>query len=1463
MEPGFLTEGKTEALSVTLKTTNDNVHTYAQITRKLLPINSNTIDKRPFMTAVTNTKAIKWLLDTGASLSVIEEELFNQLNIPKRKVPDPFRTVTGATGHSLQLLGTYLIPLTIPRYGTVVYPITVAKVLPTKAILGNDFLKKYGVIIDSSTGKHVIKGLQTSILVLNKDTFIPPMSGKLVKLKPLTNSCELPLGTQGVIENKANTDNTYEILEVMTTVSQEGLVTTAITNNTHTELRIPKGTELATMEPIRLATPFSTILNNIQKQETDKPISNKKNNLIRKLAKIEGSPEFRDKCLQLLMQYHTCISEGPYDLGRTSFMQHTIYRDHTRPIHIKQFRLPWEHRQHIHNFVDELLKKGCIQISKSPYNAPIFCVQKPHGGGLRVVQDFRQLNERTVPDRYVIREIADCIDEIGRRKSQIFTSLDLTSGFWQLKLNPESRECTAFTVPGRGRYEWVTMPMGLHGAPASFARMMDCVMQGAEGIITYIDDLLIHSPTEKQHLVDLQTCLERLSRYNLKLNLTKCLFAASKIPYLGYTLTREGVQPGEEKTKAVQMMPEPNTVRKIKEFTGLTNYFRHMIPGYTNLSSKLTRLTALDSDWKGGPLPEDARKAFNKLKLKLCSQPILAYPQKDLPFILATDAATGDTYYPGGLGAVLMQVDAQGNERVISYASRSLKKHELNYSAYLLERQAAVWAIEHFSVYLKGKQFTLITDHKPLEALNNRQQKTLDRLQELLCEYQFKVKYREGATNTVPDALSRNTVDEIVGFPTMGLTKTQLRTTQRSDTNIQLVLQYLKLRKLPQNNQLAKKIISLANITILNNDLVYVITDPHKDELIPLLWVPQAYTQLIIKAAHCTPYAGHVGITKTLNRITDKYWWPSMREEVHQFIYTCTTCQRSKDPPKMYKIQPERQQWQVPDRPNQRIHMDLFGPLKTSGQGNKYVMVITDAFSKYAVAKAINNKDANTVAEALFTEWICRFSCPKVIVSDNGKEFINSVMKHLLQRLGIRHFKTSVGHPQTNAAAETFNRTIINYMKSMLNDNTLDWETWIPSMLLAYNTRIHEATKTTPFFLTYSMDPSLPYFDLNLPRIPYSDSWAEYAYRQSIHAWKLANIHLVVAGQQNASQQQIRNDPLFKKGDKVLVLRPTLQTGQNAKFLQQWTKHFIVMNQVGPVTYTVKNEKTGRQSLFHLTRLKKDDTKSRSNMIESSDEEEGVSITVQDEHYNQFTAPVQQQTRRSGPQTNQTAGTQSTSVVPNLANYGANSQNEKTTSRSPENSQNTGNRTKSQPATDNTTTTTIRSAEGPKQRLSDPGGDNRIGNDPQRPGERTYSAGPKRRYNTRQRTHRSEITSSTMAQNDPNAEGHPGQHTGTSSSEYQTPGTTPDHSSGDEDVFFSPGRPTRTVNLGPGTRTLSKAGSPEGTGHATRSKTKTMPDQYKLLPFNYLQEEKNKRKQARADSTASAKQKTKDNNKLQ
>ena len=278
------------------------------------------------------------------------------------------------------------------------------------------------------------------------------------------------------------------------------------------------------------------------------------------------------------------------------------------------------------------------------------------------MQDFRKLNEASFDDKYSLPEVQQCIDNIGKANSKIFSSLDLTSGFWQLALHRNSQEPTAFSVPGRGRYH------------------------------CYIDDILVHSASFEQHLEHLRKCFLRLRQHNLKLNLAKCHFGAQKIDYLGHSLTPLGVKPNQQHLTAVSDFPEPQTVKQIREFTGLTNYFRQYIPNYTLTSSVLTQLTQKNSPWKKGPLPPTARSAFLKLKEALITAPILSYPKSNLPYLLSVDAATGDELHAGGLGAVLSQKLPDGSEKVIAYASRPLTSYEKNYTPYLLEMAAAVWA---------------------------------------------------------------------------------------------------------------------------------------------------------------------------------------------------------------------------------------------------------------------------------------------------------------------------------------------------------------------------------------------------------------------------------------------------------------------------------------------------------------------------------------------------------------------------------------------------------------------------------------------------------------------------------------------------------------------------------------------------------------------------------------------------
>jgi len=223
----------------------------------------------------------------------------------------------------------------------------------------------------------------------------------------------------------------------------------------------------------------------------------------------------------------------------------------------------------------------------------------------------------------------------------------------------------------------------------------------------------------------------------------------------------------------------------------------------------------------------------------------------------------------------------------------------------------------------------------------------------------------------------------------------------------------------------------------------------------------------VITKFHTEFFGGHEGALKLTQRLQLYYYWPNMKEEIQRVVDACETCQKRKTQPSIPSA--ELQLLPVLTQPNQRVHADLFGPLKTSATGKKFLLVMTDAFTKYVELVAIPNKEAETVAEAIFNNWICKYGIPV-----QGKEFMATVCQDLWNKLNIVHITTSARHPQANAQAEVANKTIARYLASYVDETTLDWEQFIPPMMFSYNTSFHRSIKTSPFFLTFGVHPNLP-----------------------------------------------------------------------------------------------------------------------------------------------------------------------------------------------------------------------------------------------------------------------------------------------------------------------------------------------------------------------------------------------------
>ena len=1135
-------------------------------------------DRRPKVHLDFAGKIILSLGDCGSDVCAVSKSVFDSLPtaaiLETFPVPVELRKVRAADSHAMDSICIAVLRFAIANLGVRSWPFIVFRELSSSAILGDDFMRAHGARLDRATGEIAWRAARAShvLRVLSNAFWIPPRAAARVCT---TSRDDERLRGLGIVSSAA-----IACIEGVQEADAAGNVALVVYNDSDEILSFRKGQEIAEFQPIQRTDVVSekNLLTGLQKPARVTPLSPQKRDFICKEAKLHCPPELRDQYLNILCTYHDAIAENAMDLGRCGAVKHDVRMRTDEPIHHKQYRIPMAHRAFVHEQVDGLLKKGVIEPSMSPYNSPVFCVKKPHSDKLRLVQDLRAINDNAYDDKYAFREVADCVDQIGRAQSNVFSSLDFLSGYWQQELTERCRPVTAFTVPGRGRFQWTRTVMGLAGSPSSFSRLMEEVFRPVTETVTYLDDCLVHTNGHAAQLVALRRCLQQCILFNLKLNLSKCLFGAHEVTYLGFRFSGNGVRPGEEKLAAVRDFPEPTSVRQIRQFTGLANYFRAMIPNYANLSGHLTSLTRKNAQWIGGKLPPAAKDAFEKLKMLLCRKPVMAYPRRDSPFFLSTDACSATDDHAGGYGAVLSQVQ-DGRERVVAYASRSLQTHEKNYSAFLLEMGAAAWAIDHFHVYLHGHRFTLLMDHRPLETLRTIHKKTLNRLQHQMSLYNFELRYRPGSYNGPADALSRNVAPSVAA---LALDVDRMRAMQQEDGLARAV------RKRVEDDQFSPLAVArISSKCVLDNGLVWYQVDNGKK----LLYSPLSLRHELMTAAHASRFAGHGGVDKTLARLRSLYWWPGMTVDVKKFVRECQLCQEAKTP-KRHSVREPLCPLPCPTAPNWRVHLDLFGPLALSADGNRYILVCTDAFSKLTELVALPNKEAGTVALAFFNRWVCRYSAPRTIVSDGGKEFVNKLNEDFLKLLEVEHVITSAYHPQTNSSAESFNREIIRYLSVMMPHADADWEALLPVLMLSYNTRVHRATQQSPFFLTYLHEPNLPYFELENGRVLYGEDWATEAAQRMKHAYDLTRRNLTSAASANkrAYDRSARPGNGFVDGEYCMVYFPkTVFNKENLKFVRPWIKH-KVLKRISPTTYLVLRESgTSRAtpSVVHSNRMKK------------------------------------------------------------------------------------------------------------------------------------------------------------------------------------------------------------------------------------------------------------------------------------
>ena len=682
---------------------------------------------------------------------------------------------------------------------------------------------------------------------------------------------------------------------------------------------------------------------------------------------------------------------------------------------------------------------------------------KKKTGDIRLCVDYRELNKRTTRDAYPLPLPDEVQDWLAG--SSIFSTLDLQSGYWQLPVNPSDKEKTAFCPgPGMGLFQFNRMPFGLTGAPSSFQRFMDKIFRGLSYVSIYLDDILIHSPDEEAHKVHLQEVFTRLLEAGVTLLGKKCRIGMTSVTYLGHVFSAQGMKPDPNKVRAVQEWP---SITNVRQFLGLASYYRRYIHHFSHIAAPLHALTQKNATFNW---TEDCQHAFTTLKHNLLQPPILSYPHfhsTAKQFVVYTDASDF------GLGAVLEQ-----NNCVIAYASRTLTKSERNYNVIQKECLAIVYATKQFRHYLLGRQFQIQTDHAPLQWLSAQ------RMEGLLCiwalalqEYSFTIVHHKGILNANADSLSRRdhketTAPTAATYCTLGTPPQTLRDAQQQDpvTSViynQLLRSHEKPNDVKWRKQHLYRYLQLWTQLLIVDGILCRHYSPGPDsELITVPVLPRALQQDAIYQAHDIPGSGHQGHDKTLQKLRLNAYWVGMSSDVAEHCMKCTVCLQAKLPtPAKAPLMslPVGSPWEM-------LAVDVL-EVPVSTNGNRYLLVVQDYFTKWADAFPMPDQTTRRITDILIN--LCaRMGLPRIIHSDQGRNFESTILHQTLQAFGITKSHTTAYHPQGDGMVEHLNRSILQMLRTYVTKEC-DWERYLPLIMYAYRTTPHSSTQLSPFKLMF------------------------------------------------------------------------------------------------------------------------------------------------------------------------------------------------------------------------------------------------------------------------------------------------------------------------------------------------------------------------------------------------------------
>ena len=1186
------------------------------------------------------------LIDTGAQVNTVSSALLEKLRNHKQITiyKSEYPAIILADGAKRATLsGKIFVTLRIrnSRFRVKLFVVESRQLL---LVLGDSFLRRHQAVLNFA--RNIMHVKPYTKLYVAKRTVLEPFSEKCIEC---TVDGMLPEGTVGQVESLP-TDSTISQrgIGVVPSVSKVNgeFAFIGVVNNTDAQVILKRGTKVALFACLPAGTEVRSYTLGEAIDETIPRVSSIKTTYDRddiiseeeflarfdlKEANLTNHQEKQLK--QLLIEYKDVFSDTTGKVGHYDgdLLKVGIPKDQ-KPISKSPYSIHPKYEKALREELATMQKEGIIRESKSPWSAPAIVIPKPNRpGDIRLVVDYRGVNKLIEKDSHPLPRMDRCLDQIGRSRPKFMTGLDLEKGFLQMELDEESKPYTAFAVP-HNLYEFNRLPMGLTTSPAQFQRCMNHTFRDLinEILVIYLDDILVYSQNFEEHLEALRRVFTRLREANLKLRAGKTQLARNELKFLGFRVTSEGLKTDARICDDVRDFPQPKSVKEIRSFLGLAQFYRKFIRDYSKLAKPLNDLLKKDHKFVW---TDKCEESFKIIKDALTNPPILAHPNLDKPFKLYTDASDFS------VGYVLCQEDTStGTEKVIAYGGKSLQKYQLSYGVTEKEMLAAYSGVIHFDHYLRHNQFELITDHSALESLLTKQKELKGKFARWAAEllnYSFTVKHRPGKQLGNADAMSRRFYDTTVdcnpcvpAAPTVrAMTRSQdkqtaakrkadtdstidhirecmvdsnytaadIREAQRNDPDLAVLTNYLLKGKLPDNDEEARNVILHAPEYFLNEDMILfhegVADGSNKKYTVRYnqLVMPKEHQEKILREYHDSVLGGHFGIEKTLKSILTKYYWHTITRDVAEYVRTCHDCQTHKRDTNQRRpilgTTPEPETLEL-------VTIDIMGPLKETPSNMKHILVITDYATRYSVLRPLPDTSAATVGRVFFDEWICKLGAPIALSSDRGPAFVSEIMREICRIYGIEQKFSCPYVPRSHGIVERLQETVQQVLSFYLDRYEDEWDRALQGVASCINSVPSSSTAHSPNFLMFGREPRKTVDTVLKPPPKARRSIREYLETFISDLETSREIAQEVSQKKRIQYAKSFNKRAqavdFKVGDLVFVYIPKNRKGFSKSLSHNWHGPYVVVKAEGQLHYKLRDYSTNNLVSIpvHAQRLK-------------------------------------------------------------------------------------------------------------------------------------------------------------------------------------------------------------------------------------------------------------------------------------